>query len=81
MIFWIVLAFVLVLMAGFVAGCQYQKSKLPEDYRIFVMKEHAKLLRKARWAMLTRREGLANIYSEAADRVLDMVQPPKELGT
>lgn len=40
---------------------------------------HAKLLRKARWASLTRRDGLANIYSEAADAVLAKLDPPKEL--
>lgn len=47
-------------------------TKRSQDWRIKRLKEHAKYVRRARWAVMTRRDGLANIYTEAAARVLEL---------
>lgn len=44
------------------------------DWRSQRLREHAKYLRRARWAVLTRRDGLVNIYMEAARDVLELEQ-------
>jgi len=48
------------------------------DYRVIALREHSRLLAKARRAALRRQEGLANIYSEGAGRVLELIEPPDD---
>ena len=48
------------------------------DYRVMVLREHSRLLAKARRGSLRKQDGLANIYSEGAERVLDSVERPDE---
>lgn len=43
-----------------------------EDPQVRAIKAHAKLLKKARNASITGKDGLANIYAEAADKVLEI---------
>jgi hypothetical protein len=46
------------------------------DYRVMALREHSHLLAKARRASLRKQDGLANIYAEGAERVLELVERP-----
>lgn len=48
------------------------------DYRVMALREHSRLLAKARRASLRKQDGLANIYSEGAERVLELVERPDD---
>lgn len=61
----------LIPVACFGLGYYYCKLRM-KDPLIIKLREHSKYLRKARWASMTRRDGLVNIYTEAADRVLEL---------
>ena len=54
------------LLVGGALGFGLARLRAPLD----PMREHARYLRKARRAYLMRQPGLANIYEEAAERVL-----------
>lgn len=58
----------------YAVGYAVGASKPDDDIRVVAIKQHAKLLRKARWAYMTRRPGLANIYEEGATRVLELTK-------
>ena len=46
------------------------------DYRVMALREHSRMLAKARRASLRKQDGLANIYAEGAERVLELVERP-----
>ena len=62
--------YVLVLLIALVPTSFIVGRRSAVDNRTRALREHAKFLRRARWASLRRQDGLANIYVEAAERVL-----------
>ena len=48
------------------------------DYRVMALREHSRMLAKARRASLRKQDGLANIYSEGAERVLESIDRADE---
>ena len=61
---WCMVAFGLGVMAGAIGSLALG------DRPLNPLREHARYMRRARWAYVTRRPGLARIEEEAAARVL-----------
>lgn len=72
--------FPMVVIFGFVAiGYVLGALARPKDPMLVALKEHARLIAKAARASRRGRHGLANVYSEAATRVLEASEH-KQLG-
>lgn len=74
-----VLPLLVVLSIPGLIGYAIGRLRAPKDYRIVAIREHARLLRKARRMSLLHQEGAANIMAEGAARVFATIDDPPEL--
>lgn len=73
-------ALVFGLIGGFALGFGLARALRPRSERELALREHARLLSKASRAYRFHNPGRANIYEEAAERVLASTPERKELG-